>query len=50
MPRSPRVPNRKPQSANKFVVNPVLKNSTEVQVLMKNALDLHHLGQLESAM
>ena len=50
MPRPPRVPNRKPQSANKFVVNTVFKNPTEVQVLMKNALDLHHLGQLESAM
>ena len=50
MPRSPRVQNRKPQFGNKSVVNTVLKASNEVQVLMKNALDMHHLGQLESAM
>lgn len=50
MPSPSRVPNRKPQSGKKSVVNTVLKDSIEVQVLMKNALDTHRLGQLESAM
>ena len=50
MPRPPRIPNRKLQSGNKFFGTTDFKNSTEVQFLMRQALDMHHKGRLENAM
>jgi tetratricopeptide (TPR) repeat protein len=49
MPQTPRIPNRKTHSGNNFLSSSSIKNSAEIQDLMKKAVEKHRLGELENA-